>query len=134
MTALLELAERCEKAIWPDRELDAAIGYAVAPEKASIHYRPVYTASIDAAMTLVPEDFILGNLRQRTRYELADALQNSVDEREHREWTAYIHPQTNERTFRIGPRHFHHGDAATPALALCAAALRARTAPSEPQS
>lgn len=57
---LLELAERCEKASGPDRELDAQI--AAAFHLKQLTYQspewikdPEFTASLDAAMTLVPE-------------------------------------------------------------------------------
>lgn len=49
MSDLLKLAERCEKATGPDRDLDATI------ERVLRNYStplPLYTASIDAAMTL----------------------------------------------------------------------------------
>jgi hypothetical protein len=135
---LLTLVERCEKAAGPDRELDCLIfesqhlllmpnhrgtidgeptgeyfsqdGHQL-PERA-----PLYTGSIDAAMALVPEGY----------------------------WTALDHfcmsdipGKTKWRTFLN--RHFEIGDrdylqkslavALTPALALCAAALRARAVP-----
>ena len=57
LDALTELAERCEKATGPDRELDLAI-YDWLRENAG-HLPslspPLFTASLDAAMTLVPE-------------------------------------------------------------------------------
>lgn len=75
---LLKLAERCEQATGPDRELDALIFAALNPTRLPAknipntfvdgerfvgtvyitkHTRsvPRYTASLDAAMTLVPE-------------------------------------------------------------------------------
>lgn len=69
---LLELADRCEKAAGPDRELDAVIWLHL-PEQESHAWKhegdefshayqisgadfiPKFTASLDAAMTLVPE-------------------------------------------------------------------------------
>src|SRR5688500_8077881 len=48
---LLELAECCERATGPDSELDAAIHHAV-PMGVFVSD---FTASLDAAMTLVPE-------------------------------------------------------------------------------
>ena len=128
--ALIELAKRCEAATGPDRELDGAIDRL-------FHRRPVngdydedegciwrecdgysglcvrsdgfarnsfcakdYTASLDAAMTLVPEgfDWIIG----RTNGGLT------------------IHAEVGGR----GDEFQRFGE--TPALALCAAALRAR--------
>jgi hypothetical protein len=116
---LLELADRCEQATGPDRELDAEIAEASGnmPEdyQRATHYgepRPYfwhkfehegeiiplrYTASLDAAMTLVPEEAWWSVMRAPCA-EGYDAEVASDD-----------------------PRH-----AATPALALCAAALRAR--------
>ena len=103
------LALRCEQATRADRELDAAI-YIVAvrgesPSDFRINpqfadYIPKYTDSLDAALTLVPEGA-------------------HVDVGKQTGW-----PTTN--------RCFAEVDfvqvwvAATPALALCAAALRAR--------
>jgi hypothetical protein len=101
-----ELAERCEKATGFDRDLEGAI-HAAAVRDQETYWGPVYdkrvrnpiphyTASLDAAMTLVPEG--------------ADVA-----------WQSHGGPgpmalvTPNERFTR----------AATPALALCAAALRA---------
>jgi hypothetical protein len=113
--SLLELAERCERAEGPDRELDARIAelaianLQVLPagtgawlvledgRQRDASAVPAYTASLDVAMTLVPE----GNLPRRL----------------------YIRDEATAVFL---------GDlealAATPALALCAAALRARHA------
>lgn len=117
-TTLLALAERCEQAAGPDRELDAEIAVALfggeiiwktanwtmdsyparrvqnsdyigGYQNAAI---PVYTESLDAAVTLVPEGcgwMVMGNASK----------------------------------VGVWPSH-----GATPALALCAAALRARAA------
>lgn len=53
MSKYLELAERCEKASGPDRELDKAVALAVyGPEHCRYIEVPAYTSSIDAAMTL----------------------------------------------------------------------------------
>jgi len=62
---LLRLAERVEGLDGPDREVDAAIWYAVFErprpgdkiDKDIIGKWPRYTASMDAAMTLVPEGY-----------------------------------------------------------------------------
>lgn len=67
---LLELAERCEAAEGPDRKLDEAIERATGNYNAFAHYTlgdddfdeyvPTrYTASIDAAMTLVLDDWVI---------------------------------------------------------------------------
>jgi hypothetical protein len=98
---LLALAERCEAATGSGRDVDL---------EWEVHFacgvqRPeplAYTASLDAAMTLVPED---------------------------REWVLanYRSPKT---VARVGA--FNQGSAATPALALTAAALRARASLEHP--
>ena len=54
---LLALAERVEKLAGPDRGLDAEIYWAI-KDGVGVGYRqdaPAFTASLDAAMTLVPE-------------------------------------------------------------------------------
>lgn len=111
-TVLLDLAERCERATGPDRELDyelamvagyTEIGHRVYRDPQGKYYgsAPYYTRSIDAAMTLVPEG---------AEWECGTAhLVN-------RGWANVI---TRDRESK--------GKAATPALALCAAALRARS-------
>lgn len=69
MSALIELAERCEAATGPDRELDAEIravfghhwDYA-ADWGSRENCRPVaraYTGSLDAALMLVPEGWFV---------------------------------------------------------------------------
>lgn len=147
-TDLLKLAERCEEATEADRELNALIwcalrgvkyrGHNVAyqymdrdnpltqveftePPKRSVrvsgssvlpHALP-YTASLDAAMTLVPEGW--GWLvSQPNEKAIASGL-------------------LKERTPVLGEVQYgceqrYAVAAATPALALCAAALRARAA------
>jgi hypothetical protein len=112
MNPLLALAERVEKAEVPDRELDVAIVRALHPgigpyephcvgeEPIFWHdpYRktlcPKFTASVDAALTLVPDGY---------------------------GWNV----QGNTNVFHALVSSYP-GNARTPALALCAAALRAR--------
>ncbi len=117
---LLALAERCEQAAGPDRELDARIECAVQ----GITFRKLlgtsayrtsrgdiglmnakrYTAWIDAAVTLVPEgcEWLRKTGQCMTVYRVpADP----------KEWARHIDAR-----------------GATLALALCAAALRARAA------
>jgi hypothetical protein len=111
---LLALAERCEQAAGPDRELDAEISVVVGRHETHVERRSDgttkllpwrgdgtgsynidcrrYTASLDAAVTLVPEGC---------------------------GWMA----MNNASKVGVWPSH-----GATPALALCAAALRARAA------
>jgi hypothetical protein len=146
MSDLLKLAERCETATGPDRELDALIWCALngkkyighhqayaayrshSPEtqvefteppkrerlvstgKALPHAQPV-TASLDAAMTLVPEG--------------AHGSHWGINSSDRRNGTAiayvtlYDLPSGDEQSPATC-------EAATPALALCAAALKAR--------
>jgi hypothetical protein len=141
VVTLIELAERCEKAEGPDRELDALIRCALfAPAGAYVEQSAIngawvvysggesrsgrprlfehwpsqearngaFTASIDAALTLVPE------------YETEDGLQRAD----------YILEHVNGG-LTIGARVGHDDPdraswGATDALAICAAALRAR--------
>lgn len=121
MSDLMELAAKIEAAAGPDRELDKAIALALFDREEAdvpgfIHAgaREAYvdllertvtgarfTASLDAAMTLVPE-----------------AAGFSVQHMGH-PCLAFVQM----------PGHAEvSSDAATPALALCAAALRARAA------
>lgn len=83
---------------------------------------PRYTASVDAALTLVPEGWWLAGLS----FNHAD-FRSSAD----REWHAEI---AGPVTWAVLDRHVGEepqfecegGNATTPALALCAAALRAQ--------
>lgn len=103
---LLALAVRCEHEE-PSRELDADIERAVRGMRANQMYPPPRTSSIDSAVTLVPKDFD----HTMTWYrKTADA---------------YVSRDGGE--FKpddcVG-----QATASTLALALCAAALRARAA------
>lgn len=131
--ALLALAERCEKASGPDDVLDADIFQAMRPELASDPWKrvtypngkhpffvddsdpgmmgiaspPRFTASLDAALTLVPKGH---------KWTL-----HSADDRDTP--CAYCVPDMGRLPWPVWVNDVH---AATPALALCAAALRAR--------
>ena len=116
--SLIELAERAEKASGPDRELDKAIWAALGNcnhdrtggyicldcgkdtygEKSA----PVFTASLDAAMTLVPEGWCFEVTCWKDGNGTACVSQYNPGDQD------------------------HTGHAATPAIALVAAALRAR--------
>lgn len=111
---LLALADRIEAAEGPDRELDAAIALAIRYQDClpcdfngikartgGILNAPAFTASLDAAMTLVPEGWT-GVIDLTGAAKLIDAR----------------YPNREVRALAC----------ATPALALCAAALRARAA------
>jgi hypothetical protein len=116
--SMQDLIERLEKATGPDRELDLAIGEAVgeANHSGPAFHRPFrewarhYTASIDAALTLVEhlhwqvEDF---NLDRTFRAQIAEQTMTKFG------------PAVGIRARAKG---------ATPAIALCIAALKARTA------
>jgi hypothetical protein len=139
LSILLALAERCEAATGPDRELDIAICVAIdwryddweegertAREMAARHgmawlvsrsvegynstwrHLPRYTASLDAAMTLVPEGHKCGVTQQ----DREKASEQWWGELRRGYWTSY------DKAFVAR--------GATAALALCAAALRAR--------
>lgn len=133
---LIALAERVEKAEGPDRELDALIeavrrsvpkpgvnGWIAVgdrhyerliPGTTAVEYFVVrrYTASLDAAMTLVPEG---------CGYEVASDYSDEWDSgfRFYR-----LSGRFNARVYLAGGGSFE-ANAATPALALTAASLRA---------
>ena len=107
---LLALAERVERAEWADLDLDRAVveaigwrfpneGFATTPDGRVVlrSHVPRYTSSLDAAASLVPDGW---------------------------DWERYRSPTGMAMmVFRDGIGC--HGHAATPALALTAAALRA---------
>ena len=117
---LKELAERCEQAAGPDRELDEAIVLTALGWKRADYKRggrtirawdngeyrqerapDFYTASLDAAMTLVPDGISV---------------------------RLFVHPDESHCDIYQSHQAKEMGEAeqaATPALALCAAALRA---------
>lgn len=124
MTSLLSLAERCEAATGPDRELDGEIalasGWTFVKMKgdAQPYWRkpgvtdyfsrersgpPRYTESLDSALTLVPE-----GMEWLVRTPSKNAISNKT------QFYANVGNQ-------VGEAH-----AETAALALCAAALKAR--------
>lgn len=129
--ALIGLAERCEAATGPEWELDAEIAFKMGWRKSQGHWwtqeqslaarkakcaiwatgmpsvLPAFTKSIDAAMTLVPEGW---QLRQ---------MAFSGPCADDRKWHLNIYGGSVGRDILVGR-------GATPALALTAAALRAR--------
>ncbi len=121
---LLALAERCEQATGPDKELDFTIdGFMLkhGPETDRIRnprYVLPYTASLDAAVTLVPEGW-------RWKAILRDSIRGENT------GEGYVH---NGRLHMTGDYRGFSNFAATPALALCAAALRARAAMAQSSS
>lgn len=104
---LVELAEACEAAKGPDRELDYAIWLEAGETPLTTNSDPPYTASLDAAMTLVPEGWRTSDF---TQWENAEGA-----------WSVML--------LRTGFKHqAKDADAKTGPLAIVAAALRARSA------
>ena len=119
---LLALAERCEKANEPDRQLDLTIGQAVGSVDSRVRWNdafgfgypgksvdvPRYTASIDAAITLVPKG-----------WEWGCGYKDATGE----PWAWVGKPRAGSADWEpMVPRN-----AATAALALTGAALQARS-------
>lgn len=118
------LIARLESADGPSRELDAEIAKAVGAfsMNGAINISPRYTASIDAALTLVPEGWrpysADMSVQGRTRFLIeGPKTQWSTDD-------------DGEKC--AGNDWYAQGVASTPALALAAAALKARHQPKEP--
>jgi hypothetical protein len=109
--ALLELAARCEAAAGADTEIDARIWHTVYGASNGWEYdgypRKFFTASLDAAMTLVPKGI----------YPMIDCLQHDGG------CEVELGYLTKESDNGFGGLLVT--SAATPALALCAASLRA---------
>ena len=123
MTAMTDLADRIEALEGLDREVDAAIHDSLAKPKhrkhpylvgtfiddsqsGAVYSCPAYTSSINAAMTLVPEG---------CGFSVHNPSRPDPDNR----------PSATVWGRLTGT---HFGEGQTPALALCAAALRARKA------
>lgn len=127
-----DLIERLEKAEGPDRESDAAIYQAVFGEEpvmvmaasygpnekiqpvgvAGGQYVRRFTASIDAALTLVPKGYGFSIYAATADFSAA---------------SIYDPPAIDERGHRITNGRGAGGNR-TPAIALCIASLRARSA------
>lgn len=109
-SSLSDLIARLEKATGDSRTLDAMIHHLVRDGigNGAYSHAPQYTSSIDAAMTLVPEGhhFGLDTAAADEVYSFASIMLNGV---------------------AIGRPANHAGR--TPAIALCIAALRARSLP-----
>jgi hypothetical protein len=124
-----DLIDRVTAAIGPDRDLDVAIltgafGYRDINGDGSMFDRgndgywsiegdernarlPAPTASVDAALALLPHIDSLSSLSRRTQPEMGGRM-----------WSASVKTHT----------HIHSGGQRTAALAICAAALKARIA------
>lgn len=121
---LIALAERCEKLaadcqhLWAiDKAIFDLIPFAeLAPHVAGI---PSYTTSLDAALTLVPDGWRIGQLEENWRSG---------------RWHCHVTPRPTAAliaAFDAGKTigyDSQEAEAAAPALALTAAALRARAA------
>ena len=135
---LMELAERLEAAKGPDRELDLRVEIFSNPEYADLpddndHFRwltkygghPKYTASLDAAMTLVPEGWRW--IMREARPDKANANERGFFARlETRDFESVTWGKGSDWITDVVAGQDVHCWAATPALALCAASLRAR--------
>lgn len=115
-----ELIERIEGASGPDRAIDFAILCLVDPRASKtgiLPGDPKFTASLDAAMTLLPGDDWEWSLEVQAGHLPDDDLERMI------------------AIVKVGdPSCGWESTAATPALALCAAALKARqTATNEVQ-
>lgn len=121
MPNLKELIERLERAEGPDRELDLEIANALGfmCDRTQAFLAKDYTSSIDAALTLVPEGASLEHLGQFMVLGIDDAPL----------WQAKIRLRTlknvhdKKRSDVIGT-----GLLKSPVIALCIAALKARSA------
>lgn len=103
-----ELAQECERTVAPSHILDCMIHAALDRPETGMPAK--YTTSIDAAVALMPSDWTWGHLQRCDRQrEFAALLRPNFDGKGSRDfWTEYV-----------------IGRAKTPALALCAAVLRA---------
>jgi hypothetical protein len=111
MGEMTDLIERLEKATGPDVDLDEAIACFLAPphprhgKPVGMIYAPKYTASIDAALTLVPKDLAW-------RVDVMTGLPGAI--------VCVPNAWVSHKT---APTHWA---GTTPAIALCIAALKAR--------
>lgn len=148
--AMVDLAEGAEKAGGPDREIDAAIEAVlqlnapgrlvnyigpfdfdgdnddgsvtvwVGKKKVARYRPPAFTASLDAAMSLIPEGWHVSDWRE--------------DWRAPNRWSCTLSQRPNEgqiAAYDAGGTfgaQAEKGEAATPALAMVSACLRARAA------
>jgi hypothetical protein len=113
--SMTELAERCEQATGPCRNLDNAIRLAT-NNGCAFDDDPRYTASIDAAMTLVPEGWRIVGICESEPDSPPEELKGLP-------WAARLKLPSDDLRAKWGMAY-----ARTAALALCAAALRARAA------
>lgn len=122
MTDLQELIERLEKAAGPDCQLDEAIACFIAPTHPK-HGNPIgtlypkkFTASIDAALTLVPDGCVWA-LNFASMVTIIKPTNDPV--------LGILHGRT------VGQWPIDQDESerdVTPAIAICIAALKARAA------
>lgn len=114
---MTSLIERIESAEGPSYALDCAIGEYVAKTTGTPYIVPPrsYTASIDAALTLVPDGY---------QYGFATIPSADILRAGNHHAQAYV-----DGSEMVDFAKYFRAEAATPALALCAAALRARGEP-----
>ncbi len=115
MIDLITLAERCEAASRADRAIDHDIALFVGAKASNgvLNIAPRYTASIDAALTLVPVG--MGWTAGWGQVLPNEPMGGAIVVRNAR----FIGYDANYDAVAFG-------EATTPALALCAAAIRAR--------
>ena len=113
---MTDLIARLEALTEPSREVDAEIAVLVGggASKYAAGFEPHYTASIDAATTLVPEGW---------GRAIADP-QHWDDDPEDKTPYARLYPP--DYRMKIGDDAIYKGDGSNMAIALCIAALRAR--------
>jgi hypothetical protein len=119
MTTLIELAAKAEAAAGPDRIFDAEVHRLITggtvydvltSAGAIVDTVPAYSASLDAAMSLVPEGW--------TYWSVSAERIGTGNDGSRAEVSRLVD----------GDEEQCSGHATTPTLALCAAALRARAA------
>ena len=108
--ALDELISRLDAATGPDGELDLAIKRVCSAPDSPFYVARHYTASIDAALTLVPDEWTAWKIRSWGR-------------------KTHFHVELTRFDETTGSEEMKEGSGPTPALALCITALKARATP-----
>lgn len=101
-----KLSERVERLEGPSFTIEQEIGRLINPQATRLSVFPAYTASLDAAMSLVPEGY---------SWRVSAAQLGAVG--------TVIHPECEDLD---DPYTSFTAGGATPAIALCAAALKSR--------